>query len=82
MPNLIVVNEYNNFITIMKRWKKALLLLVLSLTLWIYSKDYLSFELWVSVPIVVILALGCYAAIDILGSIIKIKQFPEERLSL
>jgi hypothetical protein len=66
----------------MKRCVKIILGLSLMLALWLWSYSQLELSSWLTIPIIVAALLAVYAANDILGSIIRIKSYPEERLSL
>lgn len=60
----------------MKRAHKIIACLSLIATIWLWSRNQLSFELWISFPITLAVLLAIYAAVDILGSIAKIKAYP------
>lgn len=66
----------------MKRWQKIVVLLVLALVLWLWSYFSLSTYQWLAIPLGVLVMVAAYAAVEILGSIAKIREFPEEKTSL
>lgn len=66
----------------MKRCHKIILSLLLILCLWLWSFSQLDLVSGLAIPLVAAVLLAAYAAWDILGSIINIKNYPEERTSL
>ena len=66
----------------MKRWQKIFISLAFLLTIWLWSYQTLDLCSWLAIPLAVALALAVYAAYDILGSIARIKSYPEEKTSL
>ena len=66
----------------MKRWQIIFISLLLLFTLWVWSYTQLELCNWLAIPLVAAVLLALYAANDILGSIIKLKSYPEERTSL
>jgi hypothetical protein len=66
----------------MKRWQKIFLGLALILVTWLWSFNQLDLCSWLAIPICMAAIVALYAAYDILGSIVTIKSYPEERTSL
>lgn len=58
------------------------MLLGMALVIWMWSYSSLSTYQWLAVPLAVLGMVGGYAAVEILGSIAKIREFPEEKTSL
>jgi len=66
----------------MKKWQIKIIVIVLLFTVWIWMGSYLDLLYWLAWPVVVVAAVGAYAAYDIFGSIMRIKSKPEDRASL
>ena len=60
----------------MKRWQKIFISLALLLAVWLWSYTQVDMCCWLSIPAAVAFLLALYAANDILGSIIRLKDYP------
>lgn len=66
----------------MKKYQKALLILTISLTVWLWSYSKLPLFHWLAVPFTLAVMFGIYAATTILTNVFRLKNNLEARLSL